>query len=121
LLLKLFPMVLKNIDGDAKVDLMSMYADFLENNKLKTAEEIKQIRDGRESVANISLKKKFEIQIFNNELETADQIAEKMLKEQGTDKFDYNSVISAFSSKKVFGSQYAKKWYDQYLPIIHGD
>ena len=110
------------MQGNEKVDVLNHSIDALQNYvKPVPAEEIAKLKAERYNVPGITPDKRFQLYIGDAEPEKADAVAEEMLKAAKDGKFNYGAIINAFSGLKVFGSKFAKKWYEKQLATLTGD
>lgn len=116
---RVYENILPKVTGDAKIDAIQSYSEFLQKNKKGTEEKIKALLAERYKVKDISSRKMVECLIFDGDLEKAEPVADKMI----ADEKDINKKISvlewlakrAFSNLKVYGSKYSNKYYKMLL------
>ncbi len=113
--------IIPHLTGDVKVDAMTNYVQVLKLIKPVDQKTIDKVSAERFNVKDASPIRLFQIIVTDNELEKADALAEKTLKNEPDDKKKIgllNTIIRAFLDKKVFGSDYANKYYKMKLALV---
>ena len=96
---RVYENILPKVTGDAKIDAIQSYSEFLQKNKKGTEEKIKALLAERYKVKDISSRKMVECLIFDGDLEKAEPVADKMI----ADEKDINKKISVL------------EWFDDFF------
>ena len=120
---KYYEFLITRASGDIKAGWITEYAALLKSQKLASDEEIAKLLASRYAVKGLTEAKRFQMLVGDDELEKADAIARKLLAEAKDPKEKAGMIrgfIREFSSKKVFGSDLADKYYKLLLAELTG-